>query len=79
MLFLCSQINVGNNMCTLIYIYMNMCVSDSPHLLYLLELTWTDAKLILLIMCELNVLPLALQITSIAGNVMVMPTMLLFL
>lgn len=79
MLFLRSQINVGNNMCTLIHIYMNMCVSDSPHLLYLLELTWTDAKLILLIMCELNVLPLALQITSIAGNVMVMPTMLLFL
>lgn len=56
-----------------------MCVSDSPHLLYLLELTWTDAKLILQIMCELNVLPLALQITNIAGNVMVMPTMLLFL
>lgn len=50
-----------------------MClhVSDSPHLLYLLELTWTDAKLILQMMCELNVLPLALQITSIAGNVMV--------
>lgn len=47
------------------------CVSDSPHLLYLLELTWTDAKLILQIMCELNVLPLALQITNIAGNVMV--------
>lgn len=45
--------------------------SDSPHLLYLLELTWTDAKLILQIMCELNVLPLALQITNIAGNVMV--------
>uniref|UniRef100_A0A673B0R8 DNA polymerase n=1 Tax=Sphaeramia orbicularis TaxID=375764 RepID=A0A673B0R8_9TELE len=44
--------------------------SDSPHLLYLLELTWTDAKLILQIMCELNVLPLALQITNIAGNVM---------
>uniref|UniRef100_A0A7N6BPU2 DNA polymerase n=1 Tax=Anabas testudineus TaxID=64144 RepID=A0A7N6BPU2_ANATE len=43
---------------------------DSPHLLYLLELTWTDAKLILQIMCELNVLPLALQITNIAGNVM---------
>uniref|UniRef100_A0A673NIU3 DNA polymerase n=1 Tax=Sinocyclocheilus rhinocerous TaxID=307959 RepID=A0A673NIU3_9TELE len=45
--------------------------SDSPHLLYLLELTWMDAKLILQIMCELNVLPLALQITNIAGNVMV--------
>ncbi|XP_075936283.1 DNA polymerase alpha catalytic subunit [Anarhichas minor] len=44
--------------------------SDSPHLLYLLELTWTDAKLILQLMCELNVLPLALQITNIAGNVM---------
>ncbi|XP_047424576.1 DNA polymerase alpha catalytic subunit isoform X2 [Mugil cephalus] len=44
--------------------------SDSPHLLYLLELTWTDAKMILQIMCELNVLPLALQITNIAGNVM---------
>ncbi|XP_029955043.1 DNA polymerase alpha catalytic subunit isoform X3 [Salarias fasciatus] len=44
--------------------------SDSPHLLYLLEQTWTDAKLILQIMCELNVLPLALQITNIAGNVM---------
>ncbi|KAK1884775.1 DNA polymerase alpha catalytic subunit, partial [Dissostichus eleginoides] len=44
--------------------------SDSPHLLYLLELTWMDAKLILQMMCELNVLPLALQITNIAGNVM---------
>ncbi|XP_062336085.1 DNA polymerase alpha catalytic subunit isoform X2 [Osmerus eperlanus] len=44
--------------------------SDSPHLLYLLELNWTDARLILQIMCELNVLPLALQITSIAGNVL---------
>uniref|UniRef100_A0A3P9JLP4 DNA-directed DNA polymerase n=1 Tax=Oryzias latipes TaxID=8090 RepID=A0A3P9JLP4_ORYLA len=36
----------------------------------MLELTWTDAKLILQIMCELNVLPLALQITNIAGNVL---------
>ncbi|KAG7487342.1 hypothetical protein MATL_G00022240 [Megalops atlanticus] len=44
--------------------------SDSQHLLYLLELTWMDAKFILQIMCELNVLPLALQITNIAGNVM---------
>ncbi|XP_063063465.1 DNA polymerase alpha catalytic subunit [Engraulis encrasicolus] len=43
---------------------------DSQHLLYVLELTWMDAKLILQIMCELNVLPLALQITNIAGNVM---------
>ncbi|XP_061096553.1 DNA polymerase alpha catalytic subunit isoform X2 [Conger conger] len=44
--------------------------SDSLHLLHLLELNWMDAKFILQIMCELNVLPLALQITSIAGNVM---------
>ena len=51
--------------------YPKNCVSDSPHLLYLLELTWMDAKLILQMMCELNVLPLALQITNIAGNVMV--------
>ncbi|XP_034779899.2 DNA polymerase alpha catalytic subunit-like isoform X3 [Acipenser ruthenus] len=44
--------------------------SDSHRLLYLLESTWMDAKFILQIMCELNVLPLALQITNIAGNVM---------
>ncbi|XP_031752563.1 DNA polymerase alpha catalytic subunit isoform X3 [Xenopus tropicalis] len=44
--------------------------SDSAHLLYMLENTWTDAKFILQIMCELNVLPLALQITNIAGNVL---------
>lgn len=50
---------------------MSFFASDSLHLLYLLELTWSDAKLILQIMCELNVLPLALQITNIAGNVMV--------
>ncbi|KAM9204834.1 DNA polymerase alpha catalytic subunit [Mergus octosetaceus] len=44
--------------------------SDSPHLIFMLENTWTDAKFILQIMCELNVLPLALQITNISGNVM---------
>ncbi|XP_060090074.1 DNA polymerase alpha catalytic subunit [Heteronotia binoei] len=44
--------------------------SDSHHLFYMLENTWTDAKYILQIMCELSVLPLALQITNIAGNVM---------
>lgn len=45
--------------------------SESPHLMFMLENTWTDAKFILQIMCELNVLPLALQITNISGNVMV--------
>ncbi|XP_070112932.1 DNA polymerase alpha catalytic subunit isoform X12 [Equus caballus] len=44
--------------------------SESSHLLYLLEHTWKDARFILQIMCELNVLPLALQITNIAGNIM---------
>uniref|UniRef100_A0A663MBK8 DNA polymerase n=1 Tax=Athene cunicularia TaxID=194338 RepID=A0A663MBK8_ATHCN len=44
--------------------------SDSPRLMFMLENTWTDAKFILQIMCELNVLPLALQITNISGNVM---------
>ncbi|XP_024096503.1 DNA polymerase alpha catalytic subunit isoform X3 [Pongo pygmaeus] len=44
--------------------------SESSQLLYLLEHTWKDAKFILQIMCELNVLPLALQITNIAGNIM---------
>ncbi|KAM4798252.1 LOW QUALITY PROTEIN: DNA polymerase alpha catalytic subunit-like [Urocitellus parryii] len=44
--------------------------SESSHLLYLLEHTWKDARFIFQIMCELNVLPLALQITNIAGNIM---------
>ncbi|GAB1302963.1 DNA polymerase alpha catalytic subunit [Apodemus speciosus] len=44
--------------------------SESSHLLYLLEHIWKDARFILQIMCELNVLPLALQITNIAGNIM---------
>uniref|UniRef100_A0A803SSV4 DNA polymerase n=1 Tax=Anolis carolinensis TaxID=28377 RepID=A0A803SSV4_ANOCA len=44
--------------------------SDSRQLLYMVENTWIDANYILQIMCELNVLPLALQITNIAGNVM---------
>lgn len=44
--------------------------SESSQLLHMLENTWMDAKFILQIMCELNVLPLALQITNIAGNVL---------
>ncbi|KAM7338997.1 hypothetical protein ACRRTK_002481 [Alexandromys fortis] len=44
--------------------------SESSHLLYLLEQVWKDARFILQIMYELNVLPLALQITNIAGNIM---------
>uniref|UniRef100_A0A8B9F9U7 DNA polymerase n=1 Tax=Amazona collaria TaxID=241587 RepID=A0A8B9F9U7_9PSIT len=44
--------------------------SESPRLMFMLENTWTDARFILQIMCELNVLPLALQITNISGNIM---------
>ncbi|XP_050350996.1 DNA polymerase alpha catalytic subunit [Nymphalis io] len=39
-------------------------------LLQLVTLSMQDASYILKIMCELNVVPLALQITQIAGNVM---------
>lgn len=63
--------NNFNSWCIFYFIYLFLLNSDSPHLLYLLELTWMDAKLILQMMCELNVLPLALQITNIAGNVLV--------
>nr|XP_034328264.1 DNA polymerase alpha catalytic subunit isoform X1 [Crassostrea gigas] len=47
----------------------NMYMS-SQQLLQLLELTLMDSTYILRILYELNVLPLALQITSICGNVM---------
>ncbi|XP_045609445.1 DNA polymerase alpha catalytic subunit [Procambarus clarkii] len=43
---------------------------SSSSLLRLVSLTMQDALYILGLMCELNVLPLALQITNIAGNVM---------
>ncbi|XP_052105058.1 DNA polymerase alpha catalytic subunit-like [Mytilus californianus] len=42
----------------------------SQHLLKLIELTLLDSTYILRIMYELNVIPLALQITNICGNVM---------
>ncbi|XP_038050658.1 DNA polymerase alpha catalytic subunit-like [Patiria miniata] len=44
--------------------------STSRHMMYFIENTWMDASHILDIMCELNVIPLALQITNICGNVM---------
>ncbi|XP_049887428.1 DNA polymerase alpha catalytic subunit [Pectinophora gossypiella] len=42
----------------------------SRDLLQLVSLSMQDASYILKIMCELNVIPLALQITQIAGNIM---------
>ena len=44
--------------------------SDSNGILKLITLTMQDTAYILKIMYELNVIPLALQITNIAGNVM---------
>ncbi|XP_077987275.1 DNA polymerase alpha catalytic subunit-like [Glandiceps talaboti] len=44
--------------------------TTSRQLLTLVEYTCVDASLMLRILCELNVLPLALQITSICGNLM---------
>ncbi|KAJ2943908.1 hypothetical protein O0L34_g8229 [Tuta absoluta] len=43
---------------------------SSRELLQLVSLSMQDASYILKIMCELNVVPLALQITQIAGNIM---------
>ncbi|OWR43101.1 putative DNA polymerase alpha catalytic subunit [Danaus plexippus plexippus] len=43
---------------------------SSSDLLQLVSLSMQDASYILKIMCELNVIPLALQITQIAGNIM---------
>ncbi|XP_039745237.1 DNA polymerase alpha catalytic subunit [Pararge aegeria] len=43
---------------------------SSNDLLQLVTLSMQDASYILKMMCELNVIPLALQITQIAGNVM---------
>jgi len=45
--------------------------SSSAGLLQLVELTLVDSSYILRVMFELNVIPLALQITTICGNVMV--------
>ncbi|XP_072033839.1 DNA polymerase alpha catalytic subunit-like [Amphiura filiformis] len=44
--------------------------TTSKQLMFLIEQTWVDASLIVRIMCELNVVPLALQITNICGNIM---------
>jgi DNA polymerase alpha subunit A len=45
---------------------------SSQSLLQLISCTMQDAAYILRLMCELNVLPLALQITKIAGMLYVM-------
>ena len=49
----------------------DLCFSMSQHLLQLIEMMLIDTTHILKIMYELNVIPLALQITTICGNVMV--------
>jgi DNA polymerase alpha subunit A len=42
--------------------------ASSQSLLQLISCTMQDAAYIIRLMCELNVLPLALQITNIAGG-----------
>lgn len=56
---------------------LDIAIEDLPRyyentndLLQLVTLSMQDASYILKIMCELNVVPLALQITQIAGNIM---------
>ena len=44
---------------------------SSDTLLWMVDHTFLDAKLILDVVCELNVLPLALQITNIAGRYLI--------
>ncbi|GAB0097436.1 DNA polymerase [Sergentomyia squamirostris] len=43
---------------------------SSDEILKLITLTMQDASYVLRLMCELNVLPLALQITNVCGNMM---------
>lgn len=45
---------------------------SSQSILQLISYTMQDAAYILRLMCELNVLPLALQITKIAGKLYIM-------
>ena len=45
---------------------------SSQSILQLISYTMKDAAYILRLMCELNVLPLALQITKIAGKLYIM-------
>ncbi|ELU17443.1 hypothetical protein CAPTEDRAFT_228337 [Capitella teleta] len=44
--------------------------NNSAHLLSMVEMTLVDATFIQRLLCELNILPLALQITNICGNIM---------
>lgn len=51
---------------------INQLYGSSQPLLRLISCTMQDAAYILRLMCELNVLPLALQITKIAGKLYIM-------
>lgn len=57
--------------CRFILFYIIYRDSNSDGLLRLISCGLTDATYVLRIMCDLNVIPLALQITNICGNVMV--------
>lgn len=59
------------NRLLLLFHIIFLCFRSSQQLMQLLELSLMDSTYILRILYELNVLPLALQITNICGNVLV--------
>ena len=74
-------INHPSYVCVCVYVYIYIYIlllfffySSSKQLLELIEMTLLDSTYILRILYELNIIPLALQITTICGNVMVRRT-----
>ncbi|XP_068206264.1 DNA polymerase alpha catalytic subunit-like [Palaemon carinicauda] len=64
-------LKVPENECvSLTYEEVKKMYDSSATLLQLVTMTMQDASYVLRLVCELNVLPLALQITNIAGNVL---------
>lgn len=59
-----------------IYVYSNMIInliiyySSAESLIQLIKFTIMDTSCIMRLICQMNVLPLALQITKIAGNLL---------
>lgn len=59
-----------------IFVYLNMNIhfiifySSAESLVQLIKFTIMDTSCIMRLMCQMNVLPLALQITKIAGNLL---------
>lgn len=65
MLILQNYINFNKNFVLILKLF-----SSAESLLQLIKFTIMDTSCILRLMCQMNVLPLALQITKIAGNLL---------